>query len=157
MTFSTNPDFVKLTGKTLFEKARNAANANWDGNTDIEKAFRMILNTCVNNHLSQEDMPKSLIIISDMEFDQCARGDKKTYYQHMKELYAENGYELPKVIFWNVDARQNTFHATVEDGVQFASGQATAVFKSIIKNSEFGAYEMMVNALNDPVYDAVKI
>ena len=60
-------------------------------------------------------------------------------------------------MFWNVNARQDTFHATVEDGVQFASGQSTSVFQSIIKNNEFGAYEMMVNILNDPAYDKVTI
>jgi hypothetical protein len=92
-----------------------------------------------------------------MEFDRCTGTGRKTYYQHMKELYASNGYELPKVIFWNVSARNNTFHAQPEDGVQFASGQATSVFQSIIKNSELGAYEMMVETLSDPIYDSVKI
>jgi hypothetical protein len=157
MTFSGNPDFVTLKGNTLYEKIHNAKNAHWDTNTDIEKAFKLILNASIENHLSQNDLPKSLIIISDMEFDQCTRVDRKTYYQHMKELYAENGYELPKVIFWNVSARQNTFHAQVEDGVQFASGQATSVFQSIIKNSDLGAYEMMVETLNDPMYDRITI
>ena len=157
MTFSGNPDFVELKGNTLYERAMNARGAHWDMNTDIEKAFKLILNTAVNNHLSQYDLPKSLVIISDMEFDRCTGTGRKTYYQHMKELYASNGYELPKVIFWNVSARSNTFHAQPEDGVQFASGQATSVFQSIIKNSELGAYEMMVETLSDPIYDVVKI
>jgi hypothetical protein len=157
MTFSGNPDFVTLKGNTLHEKVNNARNAHWDMNTDIEKAFQLILNASVSNNLKQEDLPKSLIVVSDMEFDQCTRTGRKTYYQHMKELYAEHGYELPKVIFWNVDARQNTFHAQVEDGVQFASGQATSVFQSIIKNSELGAYEMMIETLNDPMYEKIVI
>jgi hypothetical protein len=168
MTFSAKPEFVKLVGNTLYEKANNARTAHWDMNTDIEAAFKMIINASVSNHLKQEDMPKSLIIISDMEFDDATTQrtgyynssitvDRKTYYQHMKQLYAENGYELPKIVFWNVDARSNTFHAIPEDGVQFASGQATSVFQSIISNSEFGAYEMMVNTLNNPVYEVIEI
>lgn len=157
LTFSGNPDFVNLKGNTLYEKVHNAVRANWGMNTDIEKAFRLILNASINNQLKQEDLPKALIIISDMEFDSCTMGERKTYYHHMKELYATHGYELPKVIFWNVSARQNTFHAQVEDGVQFASGQATSVFQSIIKNSELGPYEMMLETLNDSVYDEVEV
>jgi hypothetical protein len=157
MTFSARPEFVTLKGNTLYEKVNNAKEVSWSMNTDIEKAFRMILDTAVRNNLSQEDLPKSLIIISDMEFDSASRQDRKTYYQHMKELYAEHKYELPKVIFWNVSARNNTFHAEVNDGVQFASGQSTSVFQSIIKNSNLGAYEMMLETLNDPIYDRVTV
>jgi hypothetical protein len=167
MTFSAKPDFVQLKGNTLYEKANNAKNAHWDGNTDIEAAFRKILDVSIQNHIKQEEMPKSLIIISDMEFDICTRGGtywgqpiqpRKTYYKHMKELYNENGYELPKVVFWNCDARQNTFHAEMNDeGVQFASGQATSVFKSIIKNSSLSSYDLMLETLNDPIYDDVVI
>lgn len=168
MTFSANPQFVTLKGNTLHERIHNAKEADWDMNTNIEAAFHRILDVAVESEITQDEMPKSLIIISDMEFDQCTRGsssyghhvyadNRKTYYQRMKELYANQGYELPKVIFWNVDARQNTFHAKVEDGVQFASGQATSVFKAIISNSEFGAYDMMLQVLNDSIYDGVKI
>jgi hypothetical protein len=157
MTFSSSPDFVKLKGNTLYEKATNARNANWEMNTDIEKAFVKILDVAVSNKIAQDEMPKSLIIISDMEFDAATRSNRKTYYQHMKELYNSNGYELPKVIFWNVDARQNTFHAEMKDGVQFASGQSQSVFKALLNNSNLGAYELMLSVLNDPVYNEIVI
>ena len=173
LTFSAEPDFVTLKGKTLYEKVHNAASAHWDQNTDIEKAFRKILQVALDNKVPQEEMPKSLIIISDMEFDTATsarnswnwRTDrvnvstpKKTYYELMTKLYNDNGYSLPKVVFWNVSARNNTFHAEVNDeGVQFASGQATSVFKSIISNSDLGPYQMMVATLNDPQYDVVTI
>ena len=169
MTFSAEPDFVRLKGNTLYEKVKNAENASWDMNTDIEKAFKKILDAAVNNKIPQEEMPKALIIISDMEFDMCTRSgymrgrmadintDRKTYFAHMKEMYSENGYELPKCIFWNVDARENTFHAELKDNIQFASGQSTSVFKSLIANADLGAYELMIETLNDPMYEAIKI
>ena len=161
MTFSAHPDFVKLKGNTLYEKAMNAKRAQWDMNTNIEAAFKQILNVAVSNKISQDEMPKSLIIISDMEFDEASKnryGDRKqTYYERMKQLYNSNGYELPKIIFWNVSARQDTFHAEMKDGVQFASGQSQSVFKALLSNSNLGAYELMMNTLNDPVYDRVVI
>lgn len=157
MSFSESPELISLKGSTLYERIRNAISTKWGMNTDIEKAFRMILNVAVANKISKDEMPVSLIIISDMEFDRCTRGGRKTYYEHMKELYAENGYELPKVIFWNVNARQTTFHATPKDGVQFASGQSTSVFKSVLSNAELGPVEMMLATLNDPMYECITI
>jgi hypothetical protein len=168
MTFSARPELVELKGETLYEKAQNAINTQWMMNTDIEAAFRLILDTAVNNSLAQSDLPKALIIISDMEFDMTQRDAydfmtrttspaKKYYQQQMSDLYAAKGYTLPNVIYWNVSARQNTFHAKDEQGVQFASGQSTSVFKSIINNVELSAYDMMVETLNDPMYNEVKI
>jgi len=159
MTFSANPEFVKLQGRTLFEKINNAKSANWDMNTDVEKAFMKILSVAVENDVPKEHMPISLIIISDMQFDRasgyCLK--RKTINKIMEERFNRAGYDLPKVIYWNVNASKDTFHATIEDNVQFASGQATSVFKSIISNSSLGAYEMMVEVLEDKMYKDISL
>lgn len=169
MTFSSQPEFVTLKGATLYDKLYNASRATWQQNTDIEAAFRKILEVALLNKVLQSELPKSLIVISDMEFDTATTSYnsssywskkptmKKDYYYTMKELYAKNGYELPKVVFWNVDARNDTFHAELENGVHFASGQSISVFKSIVNNAEVGPYELMLNVLNDPQYDAVRV
>ena len=55
-------------------------------------------------------MPKALIVVSDMEIDRC--GDRNwMFYDHMKEKYEYCGYQLPNIIFWNVDSRNDIFHA----------------------------------------------
>ena len=157
MTFSSEPEFVRLKGNSLYEKVHNASHAHWQMNTNIEKAMKKVLDVAVENKLIQEELPKALLIISDMEMDRCSSTDKATYYQHMTKMFNDAGYELPKIIFWNVSARNDTFHATIEDGVQFASGQSTSVFKSIIKNTELSAFDFMLETLNDPMYDCVTI
>jgi hypothetical protein len=169
MTFSAVPEFVTIRGATLYDRIRSVINSKWSMNTDIEAAFRKILDVAIQNRLSQNDLPKSLIIISDMEFDVATNHTtysygsgsrtlvKKDYYQTMVELYARSGYNLPKIVFWNVSARNDTFHSELKEGVQFASGQSTSVFKSIIGGAELGAYELMLSVLNDPMYDAVRI
>jgi hypothetical protein len=168
LTFSGEPDFVSLKGNTLHERVKNAMSASWQTNTNIEKAFKKILDVAVQNKLAQADLPKSLLIISDMEFDASQRAGMswrsesvhsipKYYHQHMSEMYAEAGYELPRVIYWNVDARQNTYNAQAEDGVQFASGQSTSVFKSIISGASLTAYDLMLEVLNSPAYECIKV
>jgi hypothetical protein len=161
MTFSSRPEFVTLKGSSLASKIANASSAHWEQNTDFEAAFREILRVAVANKVPQEDMPKALICISDMEFDTATRGygryQKVSYFDIMTKLYNDAGYVLPTVVFWNVSARQDTFHAEMQDGVQFASGQSTSVFKSILGAKNLGPYEMMMNVLNDPQYDVVTI
>jgi hypothetical protein len=104
-----------------------------------------------------------------MEFDSCensynehsyySRSKKKeTFYDSMKEMYRAHGYEIPNVIFWNVESRQNVFHAFSDyKGVQLASGQSPSVFMSIMKNIGLTPTEAMVNVLNSPVYDCITV
>ena len=83
MTFSKKPEIVDIKGDTICEKVENAYRANWGFNTDLEKAFDLILEVAVNNKLKQEELPQTLLIISDMEFDE-ARGQ---YYYHDNERH----------------------------------------------------------------------
>ena len=58
-------------------------------NTNIERSFELILQTAVKNKLSQRDLPKTVLVISDMEFDQ-ARGsnNQKTLFQKIQYRYS---------------------------------------------------------------------
>lgn len=71
MTFSSNPQLVKVTGSTLQQRMGNIAKAEWQQNTNLLAAFRAILNA--GRH-TPEEMPKVLYIISDMQFDAATRG-----------------------------------------------------------------------------------
>ncbi len=156
MTFSSRPSLVQLKGNTLYEKIK-CVPAIVD-NTNLEAAFKLILNTAVKNKLSQEDMPKSLIIISDMQFDAQTNDSDMTWHDAMVKMYNENGYEMPNIIYWNVDSRRDTFQVTSEyKGVQLASGQSPSVFKSILNNIGKTPYEAMIDTLNDPVYDCIVV
>lgn len=164
MTFSQDPNFVKLTGKTLLEKVRGIESI--VANTNLEKAFQLILDLAITEHVPQEEMPKSLIIISDMQFDEANQGYyvkqgrfvKETFYTEMRQLFEEAGYKIPTIIFWNVDERRETFQVSDKiENTTLVSGQSPSVFKSILGNIGNTPYEFMVETLNDPIYDCVKI
>jgi hypothetical protein len=158
MTFSSRPSFVQLKGNTLYEKIKCIPSI--IANTDLEAAFRLILNTAINNNLTAEDMPKSLIVISDMEFDDATyyNTNHETFYESMVKMYRQHGYEMPNIIFWNVDSRHDNFQVASEyRGVQLASGQSPSVFKSILNNIGKTPYEAMLSVLNDPMYDCITV
>lgn len=54
-------------------------------NTDIDKAFKLLLETCVENALSQEDIPSHIIIVSDMEFDRGVYSEQGTNFEGWKK------------------------------------------------------------------------
>jgi len=158
MTFSSRPSFVQLKGDTLYEKIKCIPSI--VANTDLEAAFRLILNTAINNNLTAEDMPKSLVVISDMEFDNATdyNTNHETFYESMVKMYRQHGYEMPNIIFWNVDSRHDNFQVASEyRGVQLASGQSPSVFKSILNNIGKTPYEAMLSVLNDPMYDCITV
>jgi hypothetical protein len=159
MTFSSRPSFVQLKGNTVYEKIKCVPSI--VQNTNLQAAFELILRTAVNNNLTVEDIPKSLVVISDMEFDSATgayRSDSWTFYESMRKMYADKGYEIPNIIFWNVNSRNDVFQVTSDyKGVQLASGQSPSVFKSILKNIGCTPYEAMVNTLNNPVYDCITV
>jgi len=158
MTFSSSPSFVQLKGNTLYEKIKCIPSI--VENTNLEAAFRLILDTAINNNLTAEDMPKSLVVISDMEFDDATdyNTNHETFYESMVKMYNQHGYNIPNIIFWNVDSRNNVFQVTSEyKGVQLASGQSPSVFKSILNNIGKTPYEAMISVLNDPMYDCITV
>lgn len=158
MTFSSYPDFVNVKGNTLRQKVHNACNAHWEMNTNLEAAFNKILDMAIENHLSSEDLPKSLIIISDMEIDRATRNDDWCFYDTMKKKYENAGYELPNIVFWNVNSCHDVFHAdSKRKGVQLVSGQSATVFKQLMSCIEMTPIECMERTINSERYEKITI
>lgn len=126
ITFSSNPTFHRIKGNNIFEKVINAMGADWGMSTNLNKVFDMILQVGVKNHLPQEEMPKRLYIVSDMEFDMASSGH--TNFEAIKKAYEEAGYELPVLVFWNANARNNTIPVTKNDNAILVSGSSPSVF-----------------------------
>lgn len=157
MTFSSNPQIVTLKGETLYQKIKNAENADWGGNTNLKAAFEKVLDIAEKNNVSQEEMPKAIVVISDMEIDYC--GDKNwSFYDKMEKKFQKAGYVIPNVIFWNVYSRHDLFHTdATRKGVQLASGQSVTVFKQVLQNLGYNPIEAMENTINSERYDCITV
>lgn len=155
ITFSAQPQLQTIVGDTIVDKVRMMERAHWDMNTDIEAVFNLILETAVRYHMAQEDLPSKLYIISDMQFDQArssyggwyntGRTKPRTFMQRMKEKFAEAGYTMPALIYWNVRASEcGMFQETFEgENVAMVSGYSPSLFKSVIDGTEFVEEEVI--------------
>ena len=157
MTFSERPELVTIKGENLFEKIRYIQSADWAMNTNLEAAFRLLLYTAVKYKTPKEEMPSSIVVITDMEIDRCVSGGW-LFYDMMKKQFEDSGYEMPNIVFWNVNSRHNTYHASFDrKGVQLASGQSTTVFESLVKGISLTPYEYMLSVLNTERYERITV
>ena len=156
MTFTDIPQIVEVTDGTLYEKYRSVTR-HVGYSTNLEAAFDAILSTAVRTKCPQADLPKALVIISDMEIDRW-NGGSLTFTEEMRNRFADAGYEMPKLVYWNVDSRKDTFLASKNDpNTILVSGQSASTFKNLIRGIDLSAYEIMVQTLNDPRYDCVVV
>lgn len=157
MSFSSKSTVHSLKGETLVQKLSSINMDDWGGNTNLRRAFENVLNIAEKNHIPASEMVKSIIVVSDMEIDWCS-DDDWTFYDMMKAEYAEAGYEIPNVVFWNVNSRHDVYHAdSTRKGVQLVSGQSASTFAQLVGSIGFTPIEMMLKVLNSGRYDLVTV
>lgn len=157
ITFSRTPQLVEIKGKDLLEKLRYMAAYDEVANTNIQAVFELILKAAVKNQLSQKDMPERLIIVSDMEFDSCVQNADITNFEYAKKMFEKAGYQLPRVVFWNVASRN--MHLPVkenEQGVTLVSGCTARIFEQILTDHA-DPYTYMMEILKSERYEKVTV
>jgi len=129
ITFESTPHLVQIHGNSLEEKLRYMLRQPWGGSTNMEAVFNLLLDTAVKSGARQEEMPSAIYIISDMEFNCAVRDPDKTVYDNARARLAEYGYELPAVIFQNVNSWQMQAPVRANTrGAALTSGAGTAAF-----------------------------
>lgn len=167
LNFSESPNLFVLKGNNIEEKYRDLCKYKdgqyWGGSTDIGKAFHHVLKTAVTQNVPQHDMPEYLLIFSDMEFNETYydRRDNNgnwsvAAYEYAKQLYAQNGYELPKVIFWNLNGRPGNNPVTIHDtGTAMVSGFSPAILTAILAGEQVDPVSIMLAAIDKPRYQVI--
>lgn len=159
MTFTDRPHFISLEGcDTLCSAVYKVGKTDVGYSTNLDKAFDMILQHALQHDVTPEDMPKALIVVSDMEIDPYFHGrGSLDFVKYQKAKFAQYGYQLPKLIMWNVEARNDTFLSQSED-VLLVSGQSASMFKQLCCDlNGVTAWDLMLKTLNDPMYDCIKV
>lgn len=165
VSFSRTPKLIKTEGVDFCDKISRIYATNLCENTNIEATFDMLLNTAIANRCSQDDLPQNLIIISDMEFDAgtgrggwYSRGnafDTTTLMESIRQKWAAHGYVMPKLIYWNVDARQNNIPENIGCGlVSYVSGFSPSIFQTIMSGKT--GVELMMEKLDSERYAVIQ-
>lgn len=160
ITFSSRPDLVELPdGTTLAEKKRFLNRFDDCSNTDIEATFDLLLNTAVKHQMKQEDIPGTVLIVSDMEFDYAHRNpggmNEDKLFDIITKKWTDAGYEMPRLVFWNVNSRTGAIPMTSnKNGVVLISGFSASLCQMVLSD-ETDPYRALVKVLKTERYDPV--
>lgn len=156
ISFSESPHLIEVEGIDFVDKVLRISEAPWGYNTNVAAVFRMLLNVAIENNCSQDEIPANIIIISDMEFDSCVTGSRQieTLFESIEKEWRKAGYQMPKLIFWNVDARKNNIPMSDKNGVSFVSGFSPVLYEQILAGKT--AQALMFDKLNSERYACIQ-
>ena len=164
ISFSRTPRLVAVEGIDFCDKVKRIYDANLCENTNIEATFDMLLDVALNSGCSKADLPEYLCIVSDMEFDSAtSRGwgynrttfNTKTLMESIREKWVRHGLRMPKIIYWNVQARQNNVPEDLGCGdISYVSGMSPSIFDTIMSGKS--GVELMMEKLNSPRYEVIQ-
>ena len=153
-TFSGQPQLLNLKGNVI-QKAEQMEKSSWDMNTNVIAAFQKVLDVAKKGNVSDADMPKALLILSDMQFDQCVSFDDSAM-ESIKRNFEAAGYTVPNVVFWNINASDNVPVKHNANGVALVSGFSPTIVRNVLQaNDKFDPETIMMETIMNPRYDLV--
>ena len=153
LTFSGKPKMEHLKG-SLSQKMKQMEKSHWEMNTNLHAAFDEILKIAVNGKVPEQDMPQMLLILSDMQFDQCTRYDDSAM-QMIKRKFTDAGYNVPNIVFWNLNASDNVPVKYDTRGAALVSGFSPSIVKAVLSadTDQFTPEGIMMKTIMVPRYD----
>jgi len=148
LTFSEVPQWHEIKGTTLAEKVGSLSRAHWGATTNFISVFELLLVEATTYGLTPEQMPKKIIVFTDMQFNQAHQGEYKTAFQIISEKYSAAGYKIPQLVFWNLRDSKVAFPVQKDTpGVALMSGYSAEMLKMFMDDEEMTPYSMMMKAL----------
>jgi len=159
LTFSSNPELQHLTGD-LKDRFRQMQRADWGMSTNLEKAYKLILDQAIKHNISQEEMPTQLLILSDMEFDQATDQREEVFgwgeqsrdtwnptaQEMVEKMFTDAGYKVPNIVYWNIQSRNGNVPVRFDqDGTALISGFSPSIMMETIGKERYShiKYETM--------------
>lgn len=160
ISFSSRPQLIKVEGIDFVDKVERIYKTNLCQNTNISAVFNLLRKTALQNGVNKEDIPKTIVIISDMDIDFMSEGsgwtcnNSATEMERIRMEWAADGLELPKLVYWNVRANNDNI-LDAGPNVSFVSGASPVIFEQVISGRT--GYDLMLDKLYSKRYDMVDI
>jgi len=150
MSFSDRPKLYKVDG-SIANRFRLMNRMDVSSSTNIVAAFELILDLAVKHNLEQSDIPSTLLILSDMEFNSSGR---QTAYDTVQAKFKASGYKLPKVVFWNLNGRMgNNPVQAHQSGAALISGFSPSIMSAVLGCESMSPRNVMLDKLLSTRYD----
>jgi hypothetical protein len=155
ISFNTIPRFTVIKEGSIIHRYETVRNMDWGGSTNIEATFELILKRARQCKLDPADMPKRLMIISDMQFNSAV--GNVTNFERIEQLYAQYGYVRPQIVFWNVQSKTADFPTTRDhNNTCMVSGFSPSILKSILSACDFSPVSILRETIDGERYAMVR-
>ena len=165
ISFSSRPQLIKTEGIDFVDKVYRIYRTNLCENTNLEAVFDLLLATAKKPGVSAWDIPKTIVVISDMEIDRGSgnywgsnahrwtKESASTEMETIRKKWAAAGLKMPKLVYWNVDARNSTI---LDSGpnVTFVSGMSPVIFKQVLTGKT--GWDLMIDTICAKRYEVIK-
>jgi hypothetical protein len=165
ITFHDSPSLEVVKGN-LNERYNQMAHAKWGGSTNLQGAFKVLLEKAVRSKVAPSEMPTMMLILSDMEFNQAVGGGwggrtswTDTAQEMIEKMYAEAGYTMPKIVYWNIQSRSDSNKPVQFDkkGTALVSGFNVNILKNLLSGKDMTPLSMMMEVIGSPRYSVVTV
>lgn len=158
LTFTRDSHIDVLKGDLLQKMQQIRNNVGYD--TNLESAFQSILRVATENNLPASEMPRYLLVLSDMEFNPAYMGGNPVgAFELASKMFAAAHYELPKIVWWNLNARPDALGNSPvkfdQNGTAMVSGFSPSIMKSILAAKTFTPRSIMLETVASERYQAV--
>ena len=169
ITFSNEPQLVEIQGVDIYDKFTRMKKADWGMSTNLEAVLDLLLKTALSSN--KDDMPERLYIFSDMEFNRAIsnktesnygysclankldKNDIDTLIEKKKKEWSAYGVEMPQIIFWNLDSRNQNIPA-IGEGFSYVSGFSMNMVECILSGKD--GYDLMLEKLLSERYAVIQ-
>lgn len=163
ISFASQPQLIKIEGIDFVDKVRRIYKTNLCDNTDLVAVFNLLKRIALQPDTKAEDIPETIVVISDMQIDSGTsswRGKNRwttsgaaTEMEKIRKEWESVGLKMPKLVYWNVDARENTILDSGEN-VTFVSGMSPIIFEQVLTGAT--GYDLMLKKLMSERYNAIR-
>lgn len=159
ISFASKPQLIKTEGVDFVDKVERVYRANLIDNTNLVAAFDLLYDIAILPTTNIEDIPETLVVISDMEIDSATQswndfpGSGYSYFTQeslvvemdtVRAKWAAAGLKMPKLVYWNVNARNDTI-LDLNPETSFVSGFSPIIFNCVMSGKT--GWDMCLNTL----------
>jgi hypothetical protein len=127
--FSSNSKLESWKDMTFLSAVSKIPNG-YVGTTNIHSAFNVLLDAAKFFNATRDQMPTTILILSDMQFDNgCS---DRTPVEECIDKWISMGYDKPKIVYWNLNAYENQPSTYLDKDVCLVSGYSPSVLKSVL-------------------------
>lgn len=160
ITFTECAEFHNIEGETLKERINSIKNMNWGYSTNFESVAEIIVDFGKKYRILDKDMPKKIIVLSDMQFDEAQNIDKNNKLPHniFLDKFKKNNFTSPKIIYWNLNSdNTKSFPVDInENGTAIISGFSEQLLKIFMEYDNFDP-NIVLNKILEPYIKYINI